>query len=127
MFKKKQSEDEEVKVQVEAAAKEMIPEDDKDGKERLKNIVKLAQERKEAAEKEKAGLKNYWADLRRRWKDRISEESMHELKVASTRLSNNIMDYVGMVREIPAGHTTLVNTTVHEMPSVIELLPDIVF
>ena len=127
MFKKKQSEDEEIKVQVEAAAKEMIPEDDKDGKERLKNIVKLAQERKEAAEKEKAGLKNYWADLRRRWKDRISEESMHELKVASTRLSNNIMDYVGMVREIPAGHTTLVNTTVHEMPSVIELLPDIVF
>ena len=127
LFQKKKADDAEIKMKADITAKEMVPKDDKDGNERLQRILKLAQERKEASEKEKTGLMNYWADLKRKWKDRISEESMHELKVASTRLSDNIMDYVGMVREIPAGRTTLVNTTIHELPSVIELLPDIVF
>lgn len=127
LFNKKKADDADVKVQVDAAAKEMIPEGDTEGKERLERIVRIANERKTEAEKEKSGLMNYWADLRRQWKDRISEESMHELQSASLKLSDNILDYLGMVREIPAGQTMLVKQEIHQLPSVIDLLPDITF
>ena len=70
---------------------------------------------------------NYWENLKREWKDKISEESMSKLKFEAGRLSNNIMDYVGLVSEIPAGNTTVVSSQVQMQPSVVTLLPDIVF
>ena len=106
---------------------ELLPDEDADGQERLKKIVMLAEERKKEALNKKKSWRGYWEDLRRKWRDRISEESMKELKGASLKLSDNILEYIGLVREVPAGNTTLVSQTIQEQPSVINLLPDIVF
>ena len=114
-------------AQLDVIVEELLPDEDADGQERLKKIVMLAEERKKEALNKKKSWRGYWEDLRRKWRDRISEESMKELKGASLKLSDNILEYIGLVREVPAGNTTLVSQTIQEQPSVINLLPDIVF
>jgi len=127
MFYKKHADDTQIEVQTQEIAKEMIPNGDQEGKARIRNIVKMANDRKKASESERASIGGYWADLKRKWEDRISEQSMKELKNASLKLSNNILDYLGMVRELPTGQVTFVNQTINQQPVTVELLPDIEF
>ena len=127
LFNRKKSQEKQLEVQVNEMAKEMVPEGDVEGKERLKNIMQLAQERKDAAKNDRKSWTGYWREMRRKWQDKISVESMTELKNVSLRLSNNIYEYMGLVKEIPVGNTLISSSGSSQETPVYKLMPDVTF
>ena len=65
--------------------------------------------------------------MRRKWQDKISVESMTELKNVSLRLSNNIYEYMGLVKEIPVGNTLISSSGSSQETPVYKLMPDVTF